>query len=70
MDKKRLVGYSPWRHKESDTTEWNFHFHIFEIINVKRHSQYNSTFMKCSWKIIFKNTKEMVVSAFPLHEAG
>ena len=22
MDKQNLVGYSPWGHKESDTTEW------------------------------------------------
>ena len=27
----RLQGYSPWGHKESDTTEWlNFHFHSLE----------------------------------------
>ena len=31
---KSLVGYSPWHHKESDTTEWlHFHFQnkLFEI---------------------------------------
>ena len=26
---RSLVGYSPWGHKESDTTEWlHFHFHF------------------------------------------
>ena len=26
---RSLVGYSPWGHKESDTTEWlHFHFHM------------------------------------------
>ena len=29
MDKRSLAGYSPWGHKELDTTEQlHFHFHI------------------------------------------
>ena len=26
---RSLVGYSPWGHKESDTTETNTHTHIY-----------------------------------------
>ena len=27
-DKRSLVGYSPWGHKESDTTEVTWHGHV------------------------------------------
>ena len=40
VDKKSLAGYSPLCHRQPDTTEWlNFHFHVFEIIDVKCHSK-------------------------------
>ena len=35
VGQRSLVGYSPWDHKESDTTEWlNFHFHFFMLGHV------------------------------------
>ena len=34
-DQKTLVGYSPWGHKESDTTDWLPHQTILNIIQCK-----------------------------------
>ena len=28
---RSLVGYSPWGRKESDMTEWLFHYHFFKL---------------------------------------
>ena len=30
-EQKNLVGYSPWGHKELDTTEWLTHTHILNV---------------------------------------
>ena len=35
MDGRSLVGYSPWDHKESDTTK-QLHVHKIHIINIKQ----------------------------------
>ena len=33
MDRRKLVGYSPWGPKELDTTEWlHFYFHFLTIL--------------------------------------
>ena len=30
--RRSLVGYSPWGHKEWNTTEWHFHFSLFSFL--------------------------------------
>ena len=34
--RRSLVGYSPWGHKESDTTE-RLHFHLFKLLPEEKH---------------------------------
>ena len=33
--RRSLVGYSPWRHKESDTTEHHHHYHHLHLMGLK-----------------------------------
>ena len=52
---RRLAGYSPWGHKESDMTEWlslssinlfNFHINIVELLQL----QYSLHFQMGKWR--------------------
>ena len=44
--------------------------HVFEIINFKGHSQYNSTFIKGSWNNHFLKYKRDVCICFPTAQHG
>ena len=46
MDKRSLVGYSPWSHKECDMTEL-LHFHEFPRLN--RPSLFHVCFLNETW---------------------
>ena len=60
---RSLVGYSPWGHKESDTTEWlhfHFHFHaqaqsLYCILFFCNPMVCNPTRLFCSWDSPYKN---------------
>ena len=44
---RSLAGYSPWGHKELDTTEWLTHTHKTYILYIHRHTHINT-----QWNII------------------
>ena len=45
---RSMVGYSPWGHKESDTTEW-LHFHFHFLLPFSRSSfHFVSVFVCCA----------------------
>ena len=56
--RRSLVGYSPWGHKESDTTEWlHFLFTSIQVIAIlnKNLSKESDMHMACFFCITFTN---------------